>query len=192
MPKVVEQLRKNQELKQNVRKCGQTGHTARNKACPQFNSHSSSSSQNQSSNQNLQNEVESDEGESDDENEEIDAIGNNVDGDNDDDDDIDDDLQSAADWIPLDIHIFQPQTSRSSQRKSTSPNNNVPKNPTNADFLPPFKGYRGRGEFSGVNKRVVEENNCGRSVLKFFMLFISEAILSAFVIATNTYGRMYQ
>ena len=101
-------------------------------------------------------------------------------------------MQSAADWIPLDIHIFQPQTSRSSQRNSTSPNNNVPNNPTNADFLPPFKGYRGRGEFSGVNKRVVEENNCGRSVLKFFMLFISEATLSAFVIATNTYGRMYQ
>ena len=138
----------------------------------------------------MQNEVESDEGESDDENEEVGAIGDDFDDDNHDDDD--DDLQSTVDWISLDIPIFQPQTSRFSPRNSTSPNNNVPNNPTTDDFLPPFNGYNGRGDFNGVNNRAVNDANCGRSVLKFFMLFITEAILLCFVVATNTYGRMCQ
>ena len=140
----------------------------------------------------MQNEVETDEGESDDENEEVGAIVDDFDDGNDDDDDIDDDLQSTVDWISLDIPTFQPQTSRSSPRNSTSPNNNATNDPTTDDFLPPFKGYRGRGDFNGVNRREVEDANCGRSVLNFFMLFITEAVLLTFVVATNTYGRMYQ
>ena len=71
----------------------------------------------------------------------------------DDNHDDDDDLQSTVDWISLDIPIFQPQTSRFSPRNSTSPNNNVPNNPTTDDFLPPFNRYNGRGDFNGVNKK---------------------------------------
>ena len=77
----------------------------------------------------MQNEVETDEGESDDENEEVGAIVDDFDDGNDDDDDIDDDLQSTVDWISLDIPTFQPQTSRSSPRNSTSPNNNATNDP---------------------------------------------------------------
>ena len=104
---------------------------------------------------------------------------------------MDDDLQSTNEWIPFEIGDFQPQTSRSSPRNSTSPNDNLSGQPKLDDLLPPFHGYRGRGEFNGVNKRAIEAANCGESVLKFFMLFITESILMAFVVATNTYGRMY-
>ena len=122
--------------------------------------------------------------------EEPEVVGDDI---NDDDDSsvMDDDLQSTNGWIPLEIVDFQRQTSRSSPRNSTSPNNNLSDKPTLDDLLPPFHGYRGRGEFNGVNKRAIEDANCGRSVLKFFMLFITEAILMAFVVATNTYGYMY-
>lgn len=57
-------------------------------------------------------------------------------------------------------------------------------------YMPEFKGYNGRREFNGINKNFIDDNRCF-SVLSFFQLFITGAILEAFVTATNYWGRNY-
>jgi len=174
-------------VKSKYSKCGQDGHIARNKKCPLFGSNPSSSSQNFQSSGIPQNTVESDESENEDENEEPGDVGE----DSDDDIDGDDNLQSSEDWMPETICDFESQSPRQTTRNSSPITINLTEDPAINELLPKFKGYNGRGQFNGVNKQVVSEANCGRSPLKFFMLFITDAILQAFVVATNYYANTY-
>ena len=53
-------------------------------------------------------------------------------------------------------------------------------------MLPKFHGYRR----NGVNKRAFEDARC-ESVLNFFQMYITAAIINSFVVATNYYGNTF-
>jgi len=80
--------------------------------------------------------------------------------------------------------------SRFSSRFSSSSTSSVNEVGTPASIVPEFRGYKGIHEFEGVNKTVVRQNNCD-SVLSFFQLYITIAIMQAFVNATNFWGRTF-
>ena len=63
-------------------------------------------------------------------------------------------------------------------------------NPSCEELLPPFKGYTKRNEFNGVNKRAFEDARCD-SVLSFFQMYITAAIIKSFVVATNYWGNTF-
>ena len=146
-----------------------------------------SSSQNHTSSQNVANKEESDDEENDIDNDEVDAVGGEQ-GDGDDSgSETDDDSVTLQDWLPEQIDDFVPILLRSSPRSPSTTETAVP---TTEDLLPEFTGYKGRGNFDGVNKRAIEDARC-TSALDFLLLFITTAILSTFVKPTNYWGNTF-
>ena len=154
--------------------------------------------QNPSSNQNPVNDTESDDGELDDENDIDDNIDDtpalaqdNID---DDSDDEDDDLQPAVNWTSFPIKDFQANSPRTSRPSDSPADSSTSTKLTTEQLLPSWKGYssRGRGHFGRLNKQLLDDQNVGDSPLKFFMLFISDAVLMMFVVATNYFGKTYR
>lgn len=134
--------------------------------------------------------AESDESENEDENDEIPAIIDNLDESEVDEEDKDNNydlVESILTEIPTD-------ESRSSSRFASSSSSTSSRmmntEGTEVTYVPEFKGYKGRNEFEGVNKRAIQDQNC-HSVLSFFQLFVTLSIMKAFVAATNYWGRTY-
>jgi hypothetical protein len=150
--------------------------------------------QTSSSSQNVQNGEDSDGGEEDDDMVPPLAPDNDSDSDEDSDDGKDNNASRNLDWIPYIIKDFQAGQSFSSTRSSSSSNNSSSDSidiaPTTEDFLPKFKKYNHQGgSFQGANKKAIRDAEC-KSVSSFFLLYITHAILTTFVIAINAWSRL--